>query len=113
MEFDAPMERIPGDPDYNAWLAAGKPEMDLLRRHLDQAVSDAATKAMTLLDEALRRVVETETGKVVVVNEDQLVDPFWLAGRKLLRSPHVPKGTAYEFDPAILESFGGSDILPA
>lgn len=103
LTFDVETEAVAGDPAYNAWLAAGRPEMDLL-------INKAVTAALNALDKDLARVVLQESQRCVVVHDDQLVDPFWLAGRKLVRSPHVQAGTAYEFDPEAIEQFGAQQL---
>lgn len=46
-------------------------------------------------------------GRSVIVNTDQRVDDGWLDGRTLVRSPHVRLGTAYEYDPAVLDFRAG------
>ena len=45
--------------------------------------------------------------KAVIVNTEQGVDPLWVGDREVVRSPHVPLGTAYEYDPSILDFRAG------
>lgn len=58
------------------------------------------------IEAEILRTIQTSR-RAVIVNTDQKVSPLWVGDREVVRSPHVPLGTVYEYDPSLLDLRAG------